>query len=274
MKQFVLGIGAQKAGTTWLYKYVSAERTFRQGVVKDKELHIWDIREIPVLDGFRRKLRHVRGRSQYYLWRMENSEEFYFNYFEKLLKNGGLAADITPSYSGLSADTLRKIKERFEAKDIAFRCVFFMRDPVSRCVSSFGMNRTRVRAGRIRDGVRSEGDINEAFLEYIKSDHCRFRTQYETTLANAHAVFTDKTFMTLLFEEMFADEKLKALSDFLNVGYRPEFVEKRANVARKSYDLDEAVLKECALYYRATYETVADLYPASTELWRGNAYLR
>ena len=36
MKQFVLGIGAQKAGTTWLYKYVSADRAFRQGVVKNK----------------------------------------------------------------------------------------------------------------------------------------------------------------------------------------------------------------------------------------------
>lgn len=274
MKQFVLGIGAQKAGTTWLYKYLSSDPDFRQGVVKDKELHIWDIREIPALAGFRRKLRRVRSLSDYYLWRMEKSEEFYFRYFETLLADGGMAADITPSYSGLSAATLRRIRERFEASGIAFRCIFFMRDPVGRCVSSFGMNRTRVRPGGVRDGVRSEGDLNEAFLAYVKSEHCRFRTRYEITLANAREAFSDDTFKALLFEEMFDEDRLKALSGFLDIGYRPGFVRKRANVARKSYDLDEAVLKECALYYRPTYEAVAELFPATAELWRGTAWLK
>ena len=58
-KTLVIGIGAQKAGTTWLYRYL---RTHPQvGMSPIKELHYWDERFRPDLCGhsseaLRRKL--------------------------------------------------------------------------------------------------------------------------------------------------------------------------------------------------------------------------
>lgn len=39
-KTFLLGVGAQKSGTTWLYKYLSDNSNVSFGPLK--EYHIWD----------------------------------------------------------------------------------------------------------------------------------------------------------------------------------------------------------------------------------------
>lgn len=58
-RTFVLGIGAQKAGTTWLYKQLAQCPGFATGL--EKEYHIRDVREVPVLMGGQRKLSKIRS---------------------------------------------------------------------------------------------------------------------------------------------------------------------------------------------------------------------
>ena len=45
MKTFILGVGAQKAGSTWLFKYLNK----LPGAIRPfyKEFHIWNALEIP-----------------------------------------------------------------------------------------------------------------------------------------------------------------------------------------------------------------------------------
>ena len=148
MKNFILGIGAQKAGTTWLHGYIAASPHYRTGRVREKEMHIWDANEIPEQAATRKTLLQLRRVSHYYAWRMRRSPDFYFDYFAKLLAGGGIAADITPSYSGLSGETLASIRDGITARGMDFRGVFLMRDPVGRCVSGFNMNRTRRMGGQ------------------------------------------------------------------------------------------------------------------------------
>ena len=274
MKNFILGIGAQKAGTTWLHGYIAASPHYRTGRVREKEMHIWDANEIPEQAATRKTLLQLRRVSHYYAWRMRRSPDFYFDYFAKLLAGGGIAADITPSYSGLSGETLAGIRDGITARGMAFRGVFLMRDPVGRCVSGFNMNRTRRMGGQASaEGVTDAGDIDAAFVAYVESDHCRFRTRYEDVLARTDAIFAEDQFFTALYEEMFDPAPLKALSGFVGVEYAPAMVTEKANVGGKKYDIGDEALAHCARVYRDTYEAMAARYPSTRDLWAGRRFL-
>jgi hypothetical protein len=133
---FVLGLGAQKAGSSWLYAQLNSRRDADFGFLK--EYHIHDARTLPEA-GFsnRRKRSFIKPRT----WRRQRfiaQPERYYDYFASLLRRPGiqLTGDITPSYSALSVGTLKDIKANFEQRQIGLRPVFLMRDPIERIISS------------------------------------------------------------------------------------------------------------------------------------------
>ena len=133
---FVLGLGAQKAGSSWLHAQLNSRRDADFGFLK--EYHIHDARTLPEA-GFsnRRKRSLIKPRT----WRRQRfiaQPERYYDYFASLLRRPGiqLTGDITPSYSALSVGTLKDIKANFEQRQIGLRPVFLMRDPIERIISS------------------------------------------------------------------------------------------------------------------------------------------
>lgn len=146
MKTFILGLGAQKAGTSWLYNYIQSDSNFVQGRIKEKELHIWDRKNIALFNNQKRNFLKIRNFQDLLLWRMENSSNFYFDYFDSLLSKNKITADIIPPYSSLSSIHLNQIKHEFLKRNIKIKCIFLLRDPVQRCVSAFGMNKQRPQA--------------------------------------------------------------------------------------------------------------------------------
>ena len=44
---FILGLGFQKCGTSWLYRYLQQSEKFDGGELK--EYHIWDAIDIPIM---------------------------------------------------------------------------------------------------------------------------------------------------------------------------------------------------------------------------------
>ena len=133
---FVLGLGAQKAGSSWLYAQLNSRRDSDFGFLK--EYHIHDARTLPEA-GFsnRRKRSLIKPRT----WRRQRfiaQPKRYYDYFASLLRRPGiqLTGDITPSYSALSVGTLKDIKANFEQRQISLRPVFLMRDPIERIISS------------------------------------------------------------------------------------------------------------------------------------------
>ncbi len=273
MKNFVFGIGAQKAGTTWLHDYVSASPLYREGPVRRKEMHVWDAKEIPAQMPIRKGFLGIRSRSDYYVWRMRGNEDFYFDYFARLLDGGGVAADITPSYSGLSAETFAAIYGGIVSRGMTFRGIHIMRDPIARCISGFGMNRVRALAGGQTESVQDTPDLDAAFLDYITSEHCRFRTQYDVTLANAASAFPEECFLSTLFEEMFEPATLAAISGFIGIESAPDLANKKSNTAKERFEIGEEALAECARFYADTYAAVAQTHPSSKELWKGWRFL-
>ena len=133
---FVLGLGAQKAGSSWLHAQLNRRRDADFGFLK--EYHIHDARTLPEA-GFsnRRRRSLIKPRT----WRRQRfiaQPQRYYDYFSNLLRRPGiqLTGDITPSYSALSIGTLTEIKANFEQRKIRPRPVSLMRDPIERIISS------------------------------------------------------------------------------------------------------------------------------------------
>ena len=109
-KTFLLGVGAQKAGTSWLHDQLR-RRDADFGFLK--EYHVFDALELEHFSAFRP---NNTTPLQWRTWRrarMIRQPERYFDYFTSKLKppHIRLTGDITPSYAGLKAfvqDRLRR----------------------------------------------------------------------------------------------------------------------------------------------------------------------
>ena len=267
-KSFILGLGAQKAGTTWLYEYLKASPKSAMGHLK--EYHVWDAIHIPscrnyLLEGSTSELplkKQIRRQ-------LQMSETAYFEYFESLLQNEDkeITADISPSYSGLSRDVLMRIRRGFEEKGIDCKVVFLMRDPVDRCWSFARMLQTR------RDRrVAQAKTLEEFLLKYAKTTAASIRTRYEQILPEIDATFSSDSTYIGFYETMFGPQSITELSHFVGIEPDPDFVEEKFNVSSDGARLSEDAKVTLARHFRTTYEFAARRYPETTTLWRNAKY--
>jgi len=95
-----LGIGAQKAGTTWLYEMLNyhADISFPAG----KEVHFW------------------------------NRQQREINWYNSLFVNAKITGDITPAYGFLTIDIIKEIYSHCPE----VRLIYLIRNPIHRAWSS------------------------------------------------------------------------------------------------------------------------------------------
>jgi len=117
--------------------------------------------------------------------------------------------------------------------------------------------------------VPAKTDVGAAFRLFFASDSYRYRTQYELTIERAQSAFGTENFASFLYEEIFNGDALAQLSEFLNVPCQPERLDKKSNVARRSYDMERAALRDCARFYEKTYLSIVSRHPAALNLWPG-----
>ncbi|MFO1091578.1 MAG: sulfotransferase domain-containing protein [Hyphomicrobiales bacterium] len=263
-KTFILGIGAQKAGTTWLHHYISTAPNADTG--SHKEYHIWDS---TTRGGFNAKAT-VRVRdalSNRRKFMMQWSDRAYFGYFAQLLNRDGISitADITPTYCSLKQETFERIRSGFARRRIDSKAVFLMRDPVERCWSKV---RHDVRKNRIGDRELS-GEV----LAYALSSDAVVRTRYDRTLQTALEAFTAKELHIGFYETMFASEEVKRLSQFVGVPYRAEIANEVVNATIRSGEITEQVMRKVAQHYRDVYEFVGERWPEIRSHWLGYRYI-
>ena len=115
-KVFVLGVGAQKAGTSWFHHQLASRADTDFGFLK--EYHIFDALFHSEYECFKpKKFAPWKWRT----WkrnRFIKNPERYFNYFTERLKHKDilLTGDITPSYAYLTPSTYQLIRSEFEKK--------------------------------------------------------------------------------------------------------------------------------------------------------------
>lgn len=194
-----LGIGAQKAGTTWLYRQLSRHPRVR--FPGGKEVHFWNERiEREPLDWYR-------------------------NLFspDPVLVEG----DVTPAYGILEPAVIQQIHDAFPD----LRIIFIMRNPVARAWSSALMA-----LGRAEMTLQDASE--QWFLDHFHSQGSLLRGDYLRTLRNWQGVYGREKLLALFQDDIERDPVavLQACCSFLDLewcgDWTPDTVRERVFAGR------------------------------------------
>jgi hypothetical protein len=259
-KRFVLGVGAQKSGTSWLYRYLQAKKNVNLGF--SKEYHIWDAKYTSVCRRFRVSwLEALLSEENRKIWLMQNTEHYYFDYFCSILdmKDVEISGDITPSYSSLKSEVFGAIKSNFARRNVGISVVFLMRDPAERCISALSMKNKKKK-------FRKVSDCTDELIKRAKTEAYKIRTNYDETILELEKAFSVNEVYYGIYEEMFNEQKIEELSRFLGVDSDPSFAQMRFNESPK-IPINKSAITEIAKEYKEVYEFALKRFPQVETLW-------
>lgn len=240
-------VGAQKAGTTSLFYYLSQHPRVHAGVTK--EVHFFDGGTDPAVDTYARGV------------------EWYRCHFplESSLGESGLTGEASPLYlfNPLAAGRIHKIVP--ETKLIAV-----LRNPVDRAISHYFHERNRGREPlglfealhaedeRIRPALECDRYKDFAFIHYsYKNRGC-----YHLQLKRYFSYFPRQQLLLLSAEELFADPQtsLGKVFNFLEIEDRcGDFDLLPKNIARRREDVDARTYEYLACYFSSHNKALYDM---------------
>ena len=269
-------IGAQKAGTSWLYRYLSQYPQLH--VHKNKELHVFDnlypVRDAPNADPAPAAVRARLEKRIANLTALEEAgtikdwQRSRLSVFRDILDHlttgrplmdivsrdapdtARYLLDITPKYSLLNADGFRAMN----ALSPDVRYVFIMRDPIDRTWS------------HIRFQAQVAGTTPQAILSRIADDARAVyalqywaRSRYDLTLKELWTVSDPGRSHVMFYETLFRPESIRALTDFLGLPPKePDFgkvvfATEPSEMPEDFRDLASRVLAPCYDWVRNRY---------------------
>ncbi|MEJ6502544.1 MAG: sulfotransferase [Rhodobacterales bacterium] len=241
--KLVYGIGAAKAGTTWLHRYLSShpECHFRSV----KELHYFDtlgadgaewrarkpVQKLQALDRRRgrtanRRATDLRDWAEM-LAQTDPTHQAYLAYLNQDNTARNLVGDMTPSYATL--DTARFAEMAVLVPETRF--VFLMRDPLDRLWSNIRMSARR--------GTKTEAEFqsraNALIDQFNTGLHptAERRSDYATTLENLFSAVPRDRVLIGFFETLFTDAAIARLTRFLGLSPLPAAFEVKALEGQK-----------------------------------------
>ena len=253
---FLLGVGAQKAGTSWLHDQLHRRSDADFGFLK--EYHIFDALELERFANFRPKrptpLKWRTWRRARFIARPER----YFDYFASRLKPPQirLTGDITPSYAGLSAQSFKRIKDSFKERGVQMRAVFIMRDPVERFLSQQRMQL------RKKDLLRPEHEIehlSKASLQLLKRESPR--SDYPATLDALRTGLAASDVFIGLYETLFTAEDHFALCRCLCIPEQIPELSHRVNASEATTAVPTEVLRRLGRHFTPLVTAVQERCP-------------
>lgn len=215
MPDFIV-IGAQKAGTTWLYDNLAGQDDF--WLPPSKEIHYFDNLwpDSYLFASLRDRMQEELGRPDCnydeLLWRARlafvrpRNDTWYASLFAPA--GDRLTGDITPAYSLLDDAAVARIYTLMPQAKV----IFIMRDPVDRIWSHFCFSKSWIAKGI------ADTDVTDSFaIAEMDSAPYDLRTRYLRTLANWEAHFPPDQILTLFFDDIVHDPRkfLERLSQFL-----------------------------------------------------------
>lgn len=239
-----IGIGVNKAGTTWLYYCLRQLPDFSLPPVK--ELCYFDrSSEYPSpnnleISSLKKRLRNVKWTigalmtiakpvvklnfklvKWYYKFYFSNyNDDWYLSLFSSFK---GYTGSITPSYSILKEeDILRMYKIAPEAK-----LILILRNPIDRAWSQYRFDSQFIKNYDIRKVTISK------IIKFMNSDHQNLRCDYINTIKNYSNIFP-KNQILICFYDAIKDNPLQLLKEVVKfIGGNPENVEKYCDVMQK-----------------------------------------
>ena len=260
---FLLGVGAQRCGTTWLYRYLSQHPAVF--ISPFKELHVFDAMFAPETSGQNREKRFDRLRAllgkilrgepveraalMVAIERYELSlgENAYLAYFGRHVRPEHRAmGEITPSYSLIPASGFRFVRGSLVKAGLNPRVVFIMRDPVQRMYSQLRLNQDM--------GVVA---VKDAYASALNTPGITSRTRYDLTLANLESEFGAGELLFLFYEELFQPSSVETICRFLEIDVRPADYSARVNAAPDVGEIDPDFRKAAREHLDVVYEYCA-----------------
>jgi hypothetical protein len=276
-----VGIGAQKAGTTWLYRNL---RDHPQIWMPKKEVHYFDrkINETP--PGLRARLLGERPedrawRQQVKYWTGVHLKRFslpglvwvyrYYvsppndGWYASLFRagEGKVTGEITPNYSVLEREQIAHVREIMPEA----RIVFLMRNPIERAWSQSLMD---VR-GRNIDEVP-----DEEFHRHFESKRSRMFTDYLRTLENWGAFFRQEQIFVGFLEDIhfYPNRLLARLYRFLGVDPSADYrVIRRKIHSRDVETMPTRLAVRLAEAYLDDARALAERFGGYASFWRYGA---
>lgn len=299
-KRFLLCIGCQKGGTTWLCEYLRDAPEVRVGV--RKEMHVldvyfleaardWHTRRIKMAESDLGKLGFGEGKLKFALTNriarhrkaqsLTGDLDDYARYFREIADEDGVevVADLTPDYALLGPEHWRIVREKLEAQGFEVKVLFLMREPLGRLESVYRM----AARNAIEVGERGSGKIvrtvkrlvargrhvmaqvapeptGERFLAFVRADRNLARTQYENTIAAVEAVFPPEDIRFDFYETLFRPESVAAINDFIGAANRPADFDERVNASPLQVPIAESERAEVRQLLEPTYRFCADRF--------------
>ena len=269
-KFFILGVGAQKAGTTWLANQLEKASFFSNGGIK--EFHVFNklftknkttnnkskrSKQANINRHIKRRLKQDKDLliSQKVLMRL--SPAAYFDFFDYLyLRQPDVShvGDITPAYSTLSIDRFSLIRDGLIEKKFHPKIIFLMRDPVERVWSQLRMN-NRFKFERTKVKATPQEEFKK-LQNFYKSKSCINRTQYEIISRKLESVFNPEEIYYGFYETLFTQAEINRLTNFLECPMMTtdfgEIVHASPKSQTELHGLNE-LLQEIRQFYAPTY---------------------
>lgn len=268
-KIFILGLGAQKSGTTWLHQQLTHSPDTNMGELKEyKALRNQETTIIKQIKSWRKdnkKLFKALGKNtnpsfseflqltssqKQILMTIKN--KYYFQYFQSIAEESDTikaTGDISPHYSVLNQRTLRRAKKKLEKYGFDVKLIYLMRDPVERVWSQLRMIR-RKQTNRLICNHATEAESLEA---YFAIDRFARNTRYEKTVTVIEKVFDPADIFYDFYENLFNESTLSRLSQFLQITLSDPAFKTKINASPKNEELSLELREKIANEYKDTY---------------------
>lgn len=275
-------VGATKAGTSWLHDYLSDHPDCHFRSVK--ELHYFDCHDLGAtwaLDDVKARIARVEevlgaappGRALELAAELGDlkalkrllgkpvDEAAYVAYLTEGRSEERLVADITPAYSLLSTERLRRMAALLP--DVRF--VYILRDPVERLWSHVRMMARR-RGGEGKVGRGRAARILEGVIAG-REHEIAVRSDYRGALERLAAAVDPSRLMVAFYEEFLTSDGIRALCAFLGIGQRPAELGKRVH-AGVPLAMDGPQARAARDWLRPQYEYVERTMGRLPQAWR------
>jgi hypothetical protein len=265
-RTYFLGVGAQKAGTTWLSYYLREHPDVYFSPIK--EMHFWGNRtgddKWPG-SMFRKKLAEreeatgenpdvpaklaiaLRDRL-----RMGGDVNGYRRYFRRRVKHQSVFGEITPAYCRLKREELAFIREQFPKTKV----IFLLRNPADRMWSQLRFSENFETLEEL------EGKVERAFQKAVYKE----RFDYVTTIRNLRAEFPADHVHFEFYERLFTPEAIEGICNFLEIKPFVAQFEKTRNVSIKvplSPELRQSIVERLKPQYTFCRDAFSGDLPAN-----------
>nr|WP_249139059.1 sulfotransferase [Actibacterium sp. MT2.3-13A] len=218
-------IGAQKAGTTWLHRYLAQHPEVSSGPLKKYHYfnkfhgefavggarpHFQGLRRLSALSAVLRRAGRPAGYLRATLAALRGRGD-YLGLVRGDRPGARAFGDVTPIYSLLGRAAFAEMAASYPRT----RFVFIMRDPVDRLWSH-----VRMRARRL--GLApGEAAFDKMVFSRLNDPRFLGRSDYARTITELEAAVPREQILYLFYEELFSDASLRRLCDFLGLGFVP-----------------------------------------------------